>query len=282
MKEHDPKLRGLELKLALALVLPVALGAVVFAFLPWNQERWPFALGIGLLAAFGSWLWLRHGIVRRLGVVAKALETRRAAELSRLPAGGGWGELSDVGVSVSAFLSRQRTLDRDLEELETLRALLARLSETAARWADTEETPAWRAAIDAPAVDPDALQSAAPKPAEELVLRLEDASARLDERRREHAVVAGLVRGTVVDAEQRLRELSSGAERQFLETTSLLTVLRELKRWSGELEQVVESVAPMPSPAAEAGARAQALVHEGLDHAERWALAAAISASIRR
>ncbi len=262
MNDHDPKLRGLELKLAVALVLPIALGAIVAAFLPWNEDRWPLGLAIGLLAAVGTWLWLRHSLVRRLAVVAHALETRRVADLKELPTGGGWGELTDVGETVSAFLVGQRALERDLEELATLRAVLARLGETAARWAETEESPVWRAAF---------VESAPPAPAGELVDRLQDATERLDERRREQTVVAGQVRTSIEDAERRLRDLSAGAERQFLETTSLLTVLRELKRWSGELEHVVETIAPLPSPAAEAGARAQALVHEGLDHAEHWA-----------
>jgi hypothetical protein len=266
-RERDSKLRGLELKLAVALVAPIALGAIVSAFLPWSEDRWPIGLAVALLAAVGTWLWLRHSIVRRLGVVARALESGKVADLRELPSGGGWGELSDVGETVSAFLTRQRALERDLEELAALRALVARLGDAATQWAETEEAPAWRGNDAGAGAD-------TPAPGEELVARLEGASVRLEERRHEQAVVAGQVRLSVDGAGSRLRELSASAERQFLETTSLLTVLRELKRWSGELESVVETVAPLPSPAAEAGARAQALVHEGLDHAERWSQAA--------
>jgi len=50
------------------------------------------------------------------------------------------------------------------------------------------------------------------------------------------------VRETIDEARSRGEAVTGGAERQFVEATSLLTVLRELRRWAGELAPALDAL----------------------------------------
>src|SRR5688572_3311709 len=112
---------GVEDKLALALVLPLAAGSLVASFLPWPAWRWIAFAGVGLVVAVLVWLWLRHSMVAPLRSLVLALESGRGADPRTLRAVGPWGELSGLSDAVQATLLRQRRLERDLEELAALR-----------------------------------------------------------------------------------------------------------------------------------------------------------------
>jgi hypothetical protein len=252
--------RGLEVKLALAIALPLAAGALVASFLPWPEWRWPAFGAVALAAGAGAWAWIRGTLVRQLRVLERAMSSGRLTDLRGLPVGGGWGELSGLADAVAAFLARQSELERDATDLAALRATLATLATTARAWADDEHTPDWGAA---PALPPSG--DVAP-----LVAALGLAAARIDERWREAGAVSGLVRESVDDALARTSTAASTAERQFVESTSLLTVLRELRRWSGEVAQGAEALSnaanePVARPVDPRAAEAQLAARTALD-----------------
>src|SRR5690349_17776602 len=236
--------RGLEVKLALAIGLPLAAGALVASFLPWPEWRWLAFGGVALAAGAGAWAWIRGTLVRQLRVLERAMASGRLTDLRGLPVGGGWGELSGLADAVAAFLARQAELERDAKDLAALRATLAALATTARAWADDERTPDWGAAPadrNGPANGPPN-GSANQEDVAPLVSALGLATTRLDQRLREAGAVSGLVRESVDDALARTSTAASTAERQFVEATSLLTVLRELRRWSGEVAQGAEAL----------------------------------------
>jgi hypothetical protein len=225
---------GVEDKLALALVLPLAAGSLVASFLPWPEWRWIAFAGAGLVVAVLVWLWLRHSLVSPLRALVNALESGRGADPRTVRSVGPWGELSGLSDAVQSTLLRQRRLERDLEELAALRACVGQLAAGVEAWTERDERPAAFGAA-APA-------DGVPEAARPLVAGLRRALERLDERAAEAHAVAGLVRETIDDARQRGEAVTGGTERQFVEATSLLTVLRELRRWAGELAPALESL----------------------------------------
>jgi len=223
--------RALQARFAIAVLVPMTVGALVASFLPWPEWRvLAFAYG-GFLGGMASWWWLSASVARRLRTLARALESGQAEAL--ISEGASRGDLGGLNDAAIALLKRQRNLERDLEELFELRGVVARLSAAAAVWAETERAPDWRAAAAEPL----------PGAAVALVAGLELATARLEERALEARAVAALVQETMLEAGGRAGDVASASERQFVEATSLLTVLRELKRWGGELNTGLETLA---------------------------------------
>ena len=129
--------RALQARFAIAVLVPMTVGALVASFLPWPEWRViAFAWG-GLLGGVVSWWWLSASVAGRLRTLASALESGQAEALTT--SRGDLGGLSDAAI---ALLKRQKNLERDLEELFELRGAVARLSAAAAVWAETERAPA--------------------------------------------------------------------------------------------------------------------------------------------
>jgi len=234
---------GLLARVALAIALPALVGALVASFVPWPEWRWPGFAMASLLTGVATWAWLDLTVVRRLRNVARALEP--GGEGLSLSRGGGIAGIVDAA---SVRLAHERELLRAVERLDALRAALARLTDSAGEWADTEPAPAF-ASGDVP-------EELLP-----LVERLTLAASRLEERSAAARSVTGQVRESVADAGARAGQVAASAERQFIEASSLLTVLRGLERWGGELAQGVEILAAAletQGAAAEAARRAAA------------------------
>ena len=223
---------GVEDKLALALVLPVAVGALVASFLPWPAWRWVGLAATGLVTAFLVWLWLRHSLVTPLRRLIESLEARRAPDAKTARAASTWGEVAGLTEAVHASVLRQRRLEHELEELTALRFCLNRLATGVEAWVERDERPPALAQSD----------EGTPEAARPLVLQLRRALEQIDARDHEARIVADLVRESIDDARSRGEAVTGGAERQFVEATSLLTVLRELRRWAGELQPALDAL----------------------------------------
>ncbi|MEO6462085.1 MAG: hypothetical protein ABIP29_03330 [Candidatus Eisenbacteria bacterium] len=221
---------GVEDKLALALVLPLAAGALVASFLPWPAWRWVGLAAAGLLTALVVWLWLRHSLVLPLRILVDALESGRGPEPRAIRSVSAWGELAGLSEAVHAAMLRQRRLERDLEELAALRFCVGRLATGVEAWVERDERPAF------------AGDDGLPDAARPLVHHLRRALETLDGRAHEARTVADLVRESIDDARTRGEAVTGGAERQFVEATSLLTVLLELRRWAGELAPAIDAL----------------------------------------
>lgn len=257
--------RGLEDRLALGLVLPLAAGALVAAFLPWTEWRWIAFAVVGLAVAFVTWLWLRRTIVLPLRGLVGALESGRLANARDVPPVPHAGEVTALHDATLSILQRHRRLERDLEELAALRACVASLAASVAAWNEGEERPAIGPRRDG--------AEGVPEAARPLVEGLGLALERLDARGAEARTVAGLVRDTMDDARQRGEAVMGGAERQFVEATSLLTVLRELRRWAGELAPALDALRAAASARlgedGAGGARWQHLLDEAIEGGTR-------------
>jgi hypothetical protein len=79
------------------------------------------SLVIGLALA----LWVDHHLIGHLHGVLLGLRSGRVAELRGLPAGAGWGELSELGDAVQEILEHRRLESRALLQLERMRDQLA-------------------------------------------------------------------------------------------------------------------------------------------------------------
>jgi len=216
---------GLLGRFALAIMVPAIIGGLVASFVPWSDWRWPAFAIASQLASITAWIWLWMAVVRRLEGLARALEP--GGERLSLSRGGGLGGLVDAA---SERLDRERDLGREVEQLASVRAGLMRLTDAAAEWADTERAPAF------PTGD-------LPEEVRPLADNLALAAGRLDDRAAAARAVALQVKESVADAGARSTQVASAAERQFIEASSLLTVLRGLERWSGEVQQGVEALA---------------------------------------
>ena len=174
------------------------------------------SLVIGLLLA----LWIDHHVVGQLHGLLLGLRSNRVAELRGLPAGSGWGELSELGDAVQDTLEKRQRETRALQDLERVREQLEILFASIEHWQRTER---W----ERPAL-PDGEVSAVG----ELLAHALQRRAAVDEQNREAArQVAGELSAVIAEA----REAATQAERGFVEATALQTTLRELQRLSGEL-----------------------------------------------
>ncbi len=183
---------------------------------------------VGILVGVALALWLDRGIIGHLQGLASSLASGRVSDLRGLPAGVGWGELSQITQQVQMLLTHHRQAARAAEELGMVRAQLGIMRESLDRWAETERWSAVR-------VKPGVL---AP-----LVETLDRGLRRLDEVRDENREAARQIGAAVGDALEDARDTAAEAERGFVEATALLTTIRELQRLGSELEQALASIA---------------------------------------
>jgi methyl-accepting chemotaxis protein len=192
------------------------------------------SLIIGLLLA----LWIDHHIVGQLHGLLLGLRSNRVAELRGLPAGSGWGELSELGDAVQDTLEKRQRETRALQDLERVREQLETLFASIEHWQRTER---W----ERPALTEGEVSAVG-----ELLAHALQRRASVDEQNREAArQVAGEFSAVISEA----REAAAQAERGFVEATALQTTLRELHRLSAELAgNLRRPSAEGPAPTAEA------------------------------
>jgi hypothetical protein len=197
------------------------------------------SLIIGLLLA----LWIDHHIVGHLHGLLLGLRSNRVAELRGLPAGAGWGELSELGDAVQDTLEKRQRETRAFHDLERVREQLEILFASIEHWQRTER---W----ERPAL-PDGEVSAVG----ELLAHALQRRAAVDDQNREAArQVAGELSAVIGEA----HEAAAQAERGFVEATALQTTLRELHRLSGELASNLHRPAAIGAGVAEAAADVEA------------------------
>ena len=195
------------------------------------------SLVLGLLLA----LWIDHHVVGHLHGLLLGLRSSRVAELRGLPAGAGWGELSELGDAVQEVLERRNRELRAVRDLERLRDQLALLQSSIEQWQRTER---W----ERPAVSDGGVSDVSDVLGHALARR-----GSIDEQNRDVAgQVASELSGVIADA----HEAASQAERGFVEATALQTSVRELNRLAGELASALRpgGAAAPAGPAAEPAA----------------------------
>ena len=194
------------------------------------------SLVLGLILA----LWVDHHIVGHLHGLLLGLRSGRVAELRGLPAGTGWGELSELGDAVQETLEHRRKEARAILQLDRMREHLIALQASIDRWQLTER---W----ERPAIpDGEAGEVA------EVLTHAIQRRAIVDEQNRDAARQVANELGAVIGDAQ---EAASQAERGFVEATSLQTSVREILRLSTELSAALTRMAVEPTatsdPAAE-------------------------------
>ena len=209
------------------------------------------SLVIGLALA----LWVDHHLIGHLHGVLLGLRSGRVAELRGLPAGAGWGELSELGDAVQEILEHRRQESRALLQLERMRDQLAALQGSIDRWQLTER---W----ERPAMPDGEVGEVA-----EVLSHAIQRRVLVDEQNRDAArQVASELTAVIGDAQ----EATSQAERGFVEATSLQTSVREIHRLSTELASAITRIAPEPQagpdPTAERARRALQELVEASSH----------------
>ncbi len=201
------------------------------------------SLVVGLVLA----LWIDHHVVGHLHGLLLGLRSNRVAELRGLPAGAGWGELSELGDAVQETLERRHREAHAVHELEALRHHLAALHAGIDRWQLTER---W----ERPALPEGEVGSVADVLGHALQRRVG-----VDEQNREAArQVASELAAVIADA----TEAASRAERGFVEATGLQTSVRELQRLSSELAAALAVPAPAGTLEESAAERARGALED--------------------
>src|SRR5499427_1468979 len=173
-------------------------------------------LVLGLLLA----LWIDHHVVGHLHGLLLGLRSNRVAELRGLPAGSGWGELSELGDAVQDTLEKRQRETRAYQDLERVREQLELLFASIEHWQRTER---W----ERPSLPEGEISAVG-----ELLAHALQRRAAVDEQNREAArQVATELAAVISEA----REAATQAERGFIEATALQTTVRELHRLAGEL-----------------------------------------------
>jgi methyl-accepting chemotaxis protein len=195
------------------------------------------SLVLGLILA----LWVDHHIVGHLHGLLLGLRSGRVAELRGLPAGTGWGELSELGDAVQETLEHRRKEARAILQLERMREHLSALQASIDRWQLTER---W---------ERPAIPDGEPGEVAEVLTHAIQRRVVVDEQNRDAARQVANELGSVIGDAQ---EAASQAERGFVEATSLQTSVREIHRLSTELAAALTRVAAAetaaaPDPAAE-------------------------------
>ena len=201
---------------------------------------------IGLLLA----LWIDHHVVGHLHGLLLGLRSNRVAELRGLPAGAGWGELSELGDAVQDTLEKRQREARSLADLDRVREQLRILFASIEYWQRTER---WERPV---------LPEGEVSAVGELLAHALQRRASVDEQNREAArQVANELAAVIAEA----REAATQAERGFVEATALQTTVRELHRLSGELSASLRGPQPAtaaPAPAPEARLRVREVLEE--------------------
>ena len=221
---------GLKLRLWLACLsggLVAAAGTLWMLFTPSLAPADPVLYGwlagvscASLLLGLVLALWIDHHVVGQLHGLLIGLRSGRVAELRGLPAGAGWGELSELGDAVQDVLERRQREARGLRDLERMREHLGQLYASIERWQLTER---W----DRPSIHDGDVATVT-----DLLGHAVQRRASVDDQNREAArAVASDLASVIADA----HEAASQAERGFVEATSLQTSVRELQRLATEL-----------------------------------------------
>ncbi|HTO91700.1 MAG TPA: hypothetical protein VMJ70_11275 [Candidatus Sulfotelmatobacter sp.] len=189
--------------------------------------------GLGVAVAGGFALWLDHAIVGHLRGLSQSLASGRVQELRGLPAGAGWGELSELSVITQDVITRQRVTEQAAAELEQLEARLAAITARLERWRSTER---WQSL------------PAEGGRADALVAELNASFARAAEIGEQNLEASRRLREDLGSAADDARESAAQAERGFVEATALLTTVRELQRLAGELRASFAEVGAAGSP----------------------------------
>src|SRR5205823_3732652 len=249
---------GLKLRLWLACLsggLIAAAGTLWMLFTPRLTPAEPAVYGwlagvacASLLLGLVLALWIDHHIVGHLHGLLLGLRSGRVAELRGLPAGTGWGELSELGDAVQEVLERRHREARAIQDLERTREHLGQLFASVERWQLTEH---W---------DRPSLPESDVAAVTDLLSHAVQRRSVVDEQNREAArQVANELAGVIGDA----HEAASQAERGFVEATSLQTSVRELQRLASELAAALSLPAPPAAPAEDpVGERARAALED--------------------
>ncbi len=202
------------------------------------------SLLLGLVLA----LWIDHHIVGQLHGLLLGLRSGRVAELRGLPAGTGWGELSELGDAVQEVLERRHREARAVQELERTREHLGQLYASVERWQLTEH---W---------DRPSLPEGDVATVTDLLGHAVQRRSAVDDQNREAArQVASDLAAVIGDA----HEAASQAERGFVEATSLQTSVRELQRLASELAGALSLPATPDAPVEDpVGERARAALED--------------------
>lgn len=195
--------------------------------------------GGGLLIGIALAVWLTRGIIRPLHGLSRGIVSGQLAELRGLPSGSGWGEVSDLALHVQRMVSRQAQLGRAGAELDLLHQQIERMREPLERWARTGR---------AESIEPEI------GPLRPVALAFQRGMARIETERGLSAAAAEELAGRHPGSLGGAHETAEQAERAFVETTGLLTTIRELQRLSAELQATLEPEAGRPgdTPAATA------------------------------
>ena len=188
--------------------------------------------GGGLLIGVLLAVWLSRGIARPLRGVSRGLATGQVAELRGLPSGSGWGEVSDLALQAQRMISRHAQLTRAGAELDLLHQQIERMREALDRWARTGR---------AESIEPEV------GPLRNVALALQRAMARVESERGVAAAASDELGARRPASLHDARESAEQAERAFVESTSLLTTVRELERLSAELHAAMASAAGSPA-----------------------------------
>jgi methyl-accepting chemotaxis protein len=211
-----------------------------------------------LVVGLSLGLWIDHHVVGHLNGLLLGLRSGRVAELRGLPAGAGWGELSELGDAVQETLERRRQESRALHQIERIREHLKSLKGSIERWQLTER---W----ERPAMPDGDVGEVA-----EVLSHALQRRAGVDEQNRDAArQVASELAAVIDDA----HEAASQAERGFVEATSLQTSVREIHRLSSELTATLARPAPEPAAGAVPAAERARLALEDLVEASSESVA---------
>ncbi len=204
----------------------------------------------GMVLAF----WMDHHLVSHLRGLLRGMRTGRVVELRGLPSASGWGELSELTDVTQSLLGRQRQTAHAAEELEHVRTQIQALQAALEQWVRTEH---W----EAPAISGGALALASETLGRGLTRR-----AGVDEQNAQAArQVAAELAAALADAQ----ESAEQAERGFVESTAMLTTVRELQRLSGELQGALVAMGAAPPEAATAAGESTREALEALVTASR-------------
>ncbi len=259
---------GLRLRLWLACLsggLVAAAGTLWLLATPGLSPSDPAAYGwlagvacAALVVGLSLGLWIDHHVVGQLNGLLLGLRSGRVAELRGLPAGAGWGELSELGDAVQETLERRRQESRALLQIERIREQLESLKGSIGRWQQTER---W----ERPAMPDSDVGEVA-----EVLSHALQRRAGVDEQNRDAArQVASELAAVVADAQ----EAASQAERGFVEGTSLQTSVREIHRLASELSAALARAVVEPAPGAVPAAERARLALEELVEASSGSVA---------
>jgi uncharacterized phage infection (PIP) family protein YhgE len=180
-------------------------------------------------------LWLDRHLLSHLRGISRVLRDGDVHALRGLPSTTGWGELSDLTADVSQRLSRERQLESLAAETESLRVSLVAARERIERWSRTE---VWEPLKGHPNVSEDLAQT------------LDRAFERDSEARDQNLDAARQIESAILETHGDARESVEQAERGFVESTALLTTVRELQRLATELQSALEAPAVAPASGA--------------------------------